>query len=99
MHRLHRFAACGFFSDFVFHKLFVSLFCLLMLPTGSSMEPISRMQEKADLLKSADLVIVEGESDECQRSERQLLLRVCAALPGEDLPELYGIVMRIGGRF
>jgi len=40
-------------------------------------------KEKADLIKSADIVIVDGESDECQRSERQLLLRVCAALPGD----------------
>ena len=42
------------------------------------------VDKKADLIKSADLVIVDGESDECQRSEKQLLLRICAALPGDE---------------
>ena len=39
--------------------------------------------KRAALIQSADLVIVDGESTECQRSEKQLLLRVCAALPGD----------------
>lgn len=40
-------------------------------------------KEQADLLTSADLVIVDGESTEWKRTEKQLLLRVCAALPGD----------------
>jgi len=41
-------------------------------------------EERADLLGSADVVIVDGECTEYERTGKQVLLRVCAALPGDE---------------
>jgi len=54
------------------------------LNRGKSKFESLNAKEKADLLRSADLIIVDGESKEWKRTERQLLLRVCAALPGDE---------------
>ena len=40
--------------------------------------------QKNKLLESADVIIVDGESTEWTRLKQQVLLRVCAAIPGDE---------------
>lgn len=53
------------------------------LNRGKTMMSGLTSEQRTSLIQSADVVVVDGESTECVRSEKQILLRICAALPGD----------------